>query len=175
MADHNDSTNRNADRGSGGGTETRTVAELLDAGDVVMVTTRDGASTLSARPLTVAEVQGPTVRFLVDRNAPWVHAVRNGGPLNVTATDGGHNVWASLSGAGTLLEDRVLVQRLWSKPAGAYFDGPDDPAIAVLQLDVRDGEHWSAPGGGAVGRLVSLAASAVGKGERVNEHGPVRG
>lgn len=166
MKNHNEVTNNN---------EVKAVEDLIDAGDVVMVSTRDAEGAIGSRPLTVAEVAGSTLRFLVDRSAPWAQTVRVGAPVNAALVDGGHNLWASLTADGLLVDDRVLVQRLWSKPAEAYFAGADDPSITVLELHVRDGEYWSAPGGGPVGRLLSLVGTALGKGDALNDHGPVRG
>lgn len=155
--------------------DTRTVGDVADAGDVVMVAVRDSSGRLSSRPLTVAEAERGALRFLVDRSADWIGAVEADRQVNASLTASGRNVWASFSGAAELSGDRTLVDRLWSKPAGAYFGGPDDPNIAVLTVDVVDGEYWSAPGGGPIGRLVSMVGSAVGRGDAVNDHGPVRG
>lgn len=155
--------------------DVKAVEDLVDVGDVVMVATQGTDGALASRPLTVAEVDGSRLRFLVDRSAPWAQTVRVGAAVNAALVDSGRNVWASLSGDGVLVDDRALVHRLWSRPAEAYFADADDPSIAVLELDVRDGEYWSAPGGGAVGRLVSMVGTALGRGERVNDHGPVRG
>jgi hypothetical protein len=53
------------------------------------------------------------------------------------------------------------VAKLWSPAAGTYFDGPDDPRIRVLQVKMDDGEFWSAPGAGPVGRLIAVVSASV--------------
>ncbi len=154
-------------------TESKTVEQLAEAGDVVMLSLRDRTGGLSSRPLTIAEVAGAHLRFLVDRSAAWVKAVEVDRLVNVSLVASGRNVWASFSGDAGFNRDHAEIERLWSKPAGAYFEGSEDPNITVLDVRVGDGEYWSAPGGGPIGRLASLVGAALGKGDVVNDHGPV--
>ena len=144
-------------------TETKPLADVAKAGDVAMLCTHH-AGRASSRPLTVAKVDGDHLLFLVDRTAPWFTDVGAGAEVHVAIAASGRNDWVSLNGAAKPSTDRALIDELWSVPAGAYFDGKDDPNITALDVAVSDGEYWSAPGGGPVGRLVALVSAAVGKG-----------
>ena len=152
-------------------TETKPLADVAKAGDVAMLCTHH-ADRASSRPLTIAKVDGDHVMFLVDRTAPWFADVDTGTPVHMAISASGRNDWVSLNGAVQPTTDRAVIEDLWSAPAGAYFDGKDDPNITALDVTVSDGEYWSAPGGGPVGRLVSLVSAAVGKGPS-GEHGSV--
>lgn len=153
--------------------DSRSIDDLLRGGDVAMLVTNDGHGTLSARPLTVAEVDGGVVLFLVDGAASWIDEVRAPGSEVLVAVDNRRNDWVSVRGRTALSADRNTIDRLWSPPAGAYFDGPDDPRVTALQVSVIEGEYWSAPGSGAIGRLLSVVGAAIGQ-ELPGEHGTVR-
>ena len=43
------------------------------------------------------------------------------------------NDWVSVTGPATVTADDEAIAQLWSPAAGAYFDGPTDPRIRVLQ------------------------------------------
>src|SRR4051794_2122678 len=151
--------------------ETKPLADVVKGGDVAMlVSHHDGRA--SSRPLTVAKVDGDSILFLVDRTAAWFDDVGDGTDVHVAVSAAGGNDWVSLNGTVHLSIDKAVINDLWSAPAGAYFEGKDDPNITVLGVNVRDGEYWSAPGGGPFGRLVALVSAAVGKGP-AGDHGAV--
>lgn len=152
-------------------TETKSLHDVVKSGDVAMLVSHHGGHA-SSRPLTVAKIDGDTLLFLVDRTAGWFDDVGVGTDVHVAISASGRNDWVSLNGTAMTSTDRATIDELWSAPAGAYFDGKDDPNISVLGVAVRDGEYWSAPGGGPFGRLVALVSAAIGKGPS-GDHGAV--
>jgi general stress protein 26 len=139
----------------------------------MVVTSANGV--MSSRPLTIASVHTDDLLFLVDRTAEWLTESAFADPVHVTITAGGRNDWVAANGKASLNDDRTLIHELWTPFAGAYFDSEDDPNVTVLQVNVRDGEYWSAPGGGPIGRLVAVVSSAIGH-ERLpgaGEHGTI--
>ena len=152
-------------------TETKSLADVVKGGDVAMLVSHH-AGRASSRPLTVAKVDGEHLLFLVDRTASWFGDVADGADVHVAVSAAGRNDWVSLNGVVRVSTDRAVIDDLWSAPAGAYFDGKDDPNITALGVDVRDGEYWSAPGGGPFGRLLALVSAAIGKGPS-GDHGSV--
>jgi general stress protein 26 len=156
-------------------TETaKALKDIAKAGDVAMVVT-SANGVMSSRPLTIASVHTDDLLFLVDRTAEWLTESAFADPVHVTITAGGRNDWVAANGKASLNDDRTLIHELWTPFAGAYFDSEDDPNVTVLQVNVRDGEYWSAPGGGPIGRLVAVVSSAIGH-ERLpgaGEHGTI--
>lgn len=150
----------------------RPLHDVVRPGDVAMVTTLDGDGSLVSRPLTVAAVEGDGVSFLVDATAEWVRSLAPGARVNVAVADGGRNDWVSIAGRAATSTDRAAVERLWSAPARAWFDGPDDPRCGALHVPVDHGSFWSAPGGGAIGRIVSVLGAALGRSDG-GAHGAV--
>ena len=153
-------------------TETRSLDDTVKGGDIAMlVTHHDG--TASSRPLTVAKVDGDTMLFLVDRQAGWFVDTATATPVHVAISAAGRNDWVSLNGTAQPTSDRTLIDELWNPAAGAFFDGKDDPNIVVLGVAVTDGEYWSSPGGGPLGRLMTVVTAALGKKGSAGEHGAV--
>jgi general stress protein 26 len=146
-------------------TSTHTLPDLVHPGQVVMLTVVDRSGTtpvFEACPLTAAEVGENTLSFLVDARAPWTHHL--GEPtVGLSAVNGTHNTWVSLSGKAEVSDDRARIIQLWSAPAEAYFDGRDDPNVRLLTVNVATGSYWSAPGGGPIGRLVAVIGAAMGR------------
>lgn len=142
---------------------------------VVMVTTCDMAgpqTQLEGRPLTVLRVDDRgTCSFLVDRTADWIPQVRGGGPGSLTGSDTSDGTWFSASGTATLVEDRARIDELWTPLAEAWFDGPDDPRLAVLDVDVESLAWWESSDNRLV-RMWKLATAAMGSGHGdTGDHG----
>lgn len=151
--------------------ESRSLAEVLAELHFAMVGTPDG-DVWKSRPLTLAGLDGSTLHFLVAADADWVQALGNAGaPCTTTFSDPSKNDYVALQGSARVLNDRALITSLWTAPAGAYFDGQNDPNIRVLAVDVDYGEYWDSPGG-TLGRLLALTKAAAGA--DAGKEGPVR-
>ena len=150
----------------------RPLDDLVDNGDTVMLTTTvDGRP--SSRPMTVAGVSGDRLDFLVDTTTEWVEDVARGGAVvHVTISDTRGNTYLALNGTATMTDDRAEIDRLWNPAASAFFDGQDDPILAVLNFAITDGQYWDSPSG-RIGSLLALVKAAVGGHDDAGDHGPV--
>lgn len=54
----------------------------------------------------------------------------------------GHDLFASLRGTLQIVEDRATVERLWNPIIGEWYDGKDDPKLALVRFDVEDAKIW---------------------------------
>ncbi|NBB24735.1 pyridoxamine 5'-phosphate oxidase family protein [Porphyrobacter sp. SLTP] len=54
----------------------------------------------------------------------------------------GHDLWASVQGTLTTTRDRATIDRLWNRFVAAWYDGKDDPKIALIRLDADKAEIW---------------------------------
>jgi general stress protein 26 len=133
---------------------TRTLDDVLDGLRFAMLTTESPGG-LSARPLTLMEQDGSTLRFLVAQSSGWVDDVAD---VGVSFADPQHNTYVALTGAARLSLDRATIERLWNPMAKAFFDGPSDPDLAVLEVEVSTGEWWDGPSGRAGQALAMLRA-----------------
>ena len=54
----------------------------------------------------------------------------------------GHSLFASIGGQLVVDTDRAVVERLWNPFVAAWYEGKDDPRLALLRLDPDQGEVW---------------------------------
>ena len=54
----------------------------------------------------------------------------------------GHSLFASIGGQLVVDTDRAVVERLWNPFVAAWYEGKDDPKLALLRLDPDQGEVW---------------------------------
>ena len=151
-------------------TSPKLLRDLLDAGDIVMLTTiADGS--VSSRPMTLAAVGDDHLEMLVSRDAEWLPSAA-GAVVHVSLSDARKNTYAALNGMASFSRNPADIERLWSPGAAAFFDGKEDPDITVMRYSVSEGEYWDAPSG-RIGALVSLVKAAVGGEDAAGDRGPI--
>lgn len=164
MTEHHDTSPSDPVRVSDDPADVKKVYELISGMDIAMVTTIDSSSTdgrLTSRPLStqVAEEDGD-VLFLVRRSSPVASDVTADPRVNVAYSS--MKAWVSLAGHATLVEDRALVERLWSKGADAFMEGgPDNPDNVVLRVSGDTAHYWG--GESLVGTAVSTVKALTGR------------
>lgn len=57
-------------------------------------------------------------------------------------TSKGHDVWATVHGTLTTTRDPAIIDRLWNRFVAAWYDGKDDPKIALIRLEPENAEIW---------------------------------
>ena len=104
----------------------------------------DGAEDGHTRPMTALlehEGRGPLWIFTSTDN---VLAQRTQAPQRAIATFAsmGHDIFASLQGALVRDDDRAVIERLWNPFVAAWYEGKDDPDIALLRMDLESAKIW---------------------------------
>jgi general stress protein 26 len=54
----------------------------------------------------------------------------------------GHDLFASLRGTLRIDNDRATIDRLWSPIVAEWYEGKDDPKMALVRFDVEDAKIW---------------------------------
>jgi general stress protein 26 len=84
----------------------------------------------------------------------------------------GHNLFASLRGTLTVVNDRSTIDRLWNPIVAEWYEGKDDPKLALVRFDVENVKIWLADVGGflkpVLNNLLGRRPEA-GQGEKVAE------
>ena len=150
---------------------TRSLPDAIHGLRFAMVAT-DGSDGIASRPLTLLEQDGNVLRFLVSCSADWVTSLRAGSAANAAMADPDKNHYASVTGSVRINTDRALIDRLWNPAAGVYFDGKDDPDIAVLELQASSGEYWEGPSS-KVGQIIEMVTTKVRGETSLDEHGDI--
>lgn len=109
-----------------------------------------------ARPMTAqlddehydhGEYHGPLWFFTATNNALY-QQIQQGELAGATPramahfASKGHDVWATLHGTLSTTRDRATIDRLWNRFVAAWYDGKDDPKIALIRLDPENAEIW---------------------------------
>ena len=53
-----------------------------------------------------------------------------------------HGLFASLRGALQIVNDSATIDRLWSPVVAEWYEGKDDPKLALVRFDVEDAKIW---------------------------------
>ena len=137
------------------------VAGLIRDIRTCMLVTVDRDGRPHSRPMATQEADfDGTVWFLTDIDSHKVFEVAQKPMVAVTYASPGKESYVSLTGVASLQNDRELVHRFWNAFMKAWWDGPDDPRIRVLRVDVEQAEYWDTPGG-KVASLFALAKAAI--------------
>lgn len=80
------------------------------------------------------------------------------------------DAYLSLTGAARVLDDRALIKDLWSIAAEAWWDGPEDSAIRVLEFTPSEAQYWESVGGPVAWVQMTLAAAFGGRPDMGDTH-----
>ena len=85
------------------------------------------------------EDRGP-LWFFTSQDSALVQA--GGGAATAVYIAKGHDLFARIE--GKLVEDtrRDMIEKLWNPFVAAWYDGKDDPAIALMRLELESAEIW---------------------------------
>jgi len=130
------------------------LSELISGIEVAILTTTSPDRNLHSCPMAAHGVEAPGVLwFLTGSATDKVEAVKTIQRVNVAFADHAGQRYVSVSGFCELVRDHGKVKELWRDGYKSWFpDGPDDPNLILMKVDVQQAEYWSA----AEGRMVQL-------------------
>ena len=149
--------------------------ELMKDFRTAMLITHGDGSDLHARPMVVAELSDSgQVTFLTDIGSTKAREIR--ADSTVLLTFQSERSFMSATGRATVRRDPEAARRHWSVMDAAWFDGPDDPSLGVVTVQLETAEYWDNRGRNMLSFIGSLVRGAV-HGERPqhgdNQHGVV--
>ena len=113
--------------------------------DMTMMLGLDGAEDGHTRPMTAQfeEERGPIWFFTATDNALLEKLGSSGGNRAIGSfVSKGHDVFAAVHGTLREATSREMIDRLWNPFVAAWYEGKDDPKIALLRLDAERAEIW---------------------------------
>lgn len=111
-----------------------------------MLSTHDGED-IRARPMAAyVERDEHAIYFLTDAASHKDEEIERNPHVGLAFADAGDEKFVSVTGRATILNDRQKIKELWSTPAKAWWDSPDDPSIRVLKITPKDAQYWDRPG-----------------------------
>ena len=118
-----------------------------------------------------------SVRFFTSYDSAKVHEIERDQHVNLAYANPSDEVYVSVSGVARTVRDRAKINELWSPIHKAWFpNGPDDPNIALLRVDVDKAEYWDSPSSTVVQLFGFAKAIVTGKpyGEEGADHEKLR-
>lgn len=121
-----------------------TLGKLIKGVDIAMLTTEMPDGTLRSRPMsTQNETFDGTLWFLTDKSTPKIVEIEGHAQVNVSYANPSSSTYVSVSGRAFVVEDREKIVQFWSEAHKVWFpDGPDDPDIVLIKVEVDQAEYW---------------------------------
>ncbi|HJU15044.1 MAG TPA: pyridoxamine 5'-phosphate oxidase family protein [Stellaceae bacterium] len=135
------------------------VWELMGKIGFCMLSTHDGED-IRARPMAAhVDRDQRAIYFLTDADSHKDEDIKRNPNVGLAFADAGDQKYVSLTGHAALSNDRQKIKELWSTPAKAWWDSPDDPSLRVLAVTPKDAQYWDSPG--SVVSYVKMLAAAI--------------
>ena len=112
--------------------------------DMTMMLGLSGVEDCHTRPMTAQldhESRGP-IWFFTATDASIVKSLAQNNRAVATFASKGHDLFASVHGTLALDNDHAMIERLWNPFVAAWYDGKNDPKIALLRFDAEHAEIW---------------------------------
>ncbi len=136
-----------------------TVWNLAEKIGFCMLTTQ-ASGDLRARPMSAhAERLENAFYFLTDVDGYKDEEIMQKPEVCLAFADSKGQKYVSISGSAQVINDRERIRELWSTPAKAWWDSPEDPAIRVLKVTPSFAEYWDSPG--TIVSYIKMAAAAL--------------
>lgn len=137
---------------------------------MAMLTTVSGGRIVS-RPMGTQEMgEDGTIWFITSADSNKVREIRDNPTVNVSYVDSGSETYVSIAGQARTLNDRALIRKFWNPFLKAWFEGPDDPTIRVVEITPISAEYWITKGGKIVSLLSVLASAVTGRNLEAGEN-----
>lgn len=111
-----------------------------------MLTHRHHDGMLHSHPLTTQNKsldQGSVLYFFIFEKSALANGLRQDGNVNVSYASPDDDRYVSIAGVARVTHDPAKVEQLWSPAAQDWFpDGPTDPDIALLAVEINHAEYW---------------------------------
>ena len=124
------------------------IADLLGDFRTAMLTLHSRETgNLHARPMALQEERfDGTLYFITQKDTEKVGDLHADGHANVSFTSTEKNAYLSLTGTARTVDDREKLRALWNPFVEAWYpDGPDDPSLTLVAVDVEGAEYWDGP------------------------------
>lgn len=140
--------------------------ELLKDFSTAMLVSRDESGMMHARPMAVAQLKPDAdAYFATSMASPKAAEIQSSPEVLVSFQSA--TQFASVTGRAVVVQDRLLIDQLWSEEWRVWFPGgKDDANLAIIKVDAREGEFWDNSGLNGLSYLFE-GVKAIIKGEKL--------
>lgn len=142
--------------------QVKRLAELIKDVRIAMLTTARPDGRLVSRPLGTQEVEfDGDLWFATGADSAKVAEIAANPYVNVSYESTSANTFVSVSGRAEVLDDRAMVEKLWSPSMKLFFPGgKDDPNLRLIRVKAETAEYWDGPGE-ILGKALHFVLTAV--------------
>lgn len=128
----------------------KTIAGLVKAAKIALLTTVTSDGHLHSRPLATQDVDfDGDLWFFTQDPSSKVDDIRAHNRVNASFESG--KGYLSIAGTATIVHDRAKIDELWSPTVEAWFpEGKDDSTVALIRVDAESAEYWASNEPGVV-------------------------
>ncbi len=138
------------------------VWKLIDKIGVCMLASKDGEK-IRARPMGAKARQSENaIYFLTDQRGHKDEEVARDDHVCLSFSEPGSGKFVAVTGKARVLNDRALIRDLWDTSAEAWWSGPDDPGVRVIEVTPEDAQFWEGPHGVFATFAMVVAAATAG-------------
>ena len=111
-----------------------------------MMGTYDAAGSAHSRPMAAVRHEGDRLWFFTRAESRKVSELRRDPRILLDYADEGGQNYVSLVGRARVSQDAAKAKALWTEMLRTWFpDGPEDDAIALVEVEVDSAEYWDSP------------------------------
>jgi general stress protein 26 len=103
---------------------------------------RDGATQPMTANFEDQDRDSGTVWFFTAKDHDLTRAMGQSNRAIASFASKGHDLFASLRGTLQIDNDRSTIDRLWSPIVAEWYEGKDDPKMALVRFDIEDAKIW---------------------------------
>ncbi len=93
-----------------------------------------------------ADRAGRRLWFLTKRDSDLVQSLKPGDMARFAIISKKQDFHASMRGVLSERRDQAMLDEMWNRVSGSWFDGKDDPSLVMLALDLKDAGLWASTG-----------------------------
>ena len=124
----------------------RKVHDMISKSRIAMMGTYDGSGSAHSRPMAAVQHEGDTLWFFTRDESRKVSELQRDPRVLLDYADESSQNYVSLVGRARLTSNAAKAKELWSEPLRTWFpDGPEDPHIMLVEVNVDSAEYWDSP------------------------------
>ena len=119
--------------------------DLIKEQRFAMLSHRHTDGSLHSHPLTTQnkDLDEEILYFFVSRKSEVGQRLQQDGNVNLAYANPKDDTWVSITGSARIVEDLAKKKELFNPIAKAWFDGPEDPEMELVAVEIDEAEYWN--------------------------------
>ncbi|MBJ7401890.1 MAG: pyridoxamine 5'-phosphate oxidase family protein [Bradyrhizobium sp.] len=128
-------------------TDQAKVWDLIKDAHTALLMTVDENGALEARPMGCLQKEFDGILwFLTFRHSSKLRQIGKNHRVLVAYVKPDKYEYVAVSGSASAVEDREKLKELWTEGLRVWFpEGPEDPELAMLAVEVEKADYWAEP------------------------------